>query len=146
MLKKIKSIFFSRILFSILEEKIKLDIIKYNKNLQNMLSLTLINYKRISGKYIIFEKNEKVKEFIGHDDSLVYEGEYLNGKRHGKGKEYDDFNGRLLFKGEYLNGKRHGKGKEYNDFNSNLKYEGEYLNGKRHGKGKEYNDFNGNLI
>ena len=52
MLKKIKSIFFTRILFSTLEEKIKLDIIKYNKNLQNMLSLTLINYKRVSGKYI----------------------------------------------------------------------------------------------
>ena len=39
----IKSIFFSRILFSNLDEKIKLKVIKYNKKLQNLIGIKLIN-------------------------------------------------------------------------------------------------------
>ena len=139
MLKKIKSIYFSRNLFSILEDKIKLGVVKYNKNFQEILNINLTNYKILSGKYIKFENDGKVKEFNAYNDIMIFEGEYLNGKRHGKGNEYDDFYGYLIYEGEYLNGKRHGKGKEYNDFNGNLIYEGEFLNGKRHGKGIEYN-------
>ena len=107
MLKKIKSIYFLRNLFSSLEESRKLKLIKYNKNFQNMINLTLINFKRLSGKYIIFDNNGKGKEYDGSDDSRIFEGEYLNGKRHGKGKEY--YHTVVLFEGEYLNGKRHGK-------------------------------------
>ena len=93
MLQKIKSTYFSRYLLNMLEETIKLKIIKYNKNFQNMLNLTLINYKRFSGKYIIFDNNGKGKEFDGYSDLLLFEGEYLNGKRHGKGKEYNKCDG-----------------------------------------------------
>ena len=150
-------------IFSKIGEKKKLNLIKFNKSLQNKLCINLINYKFMSGKYKIFENNEKGKEYDGFSGILLFEGEYLNGKRNGKGKEYNDvgklvfegeyLNGKkwkgkgkeyhdigiLLFEGEYLNGQRNGKGKEY-DWNGVLRFEGEYLNGRRSGKGKEYND------
>ena len=88
LLDNIKSIFFSRILFSHLIEKIKLKLIKYNKKLQNKIDIKLINYKFYSGKYIVYETNIKGKEYDGESDNLLFEGGYLNGKRNGKGKEY----------------------------------------------------------
>ena len=45
MLKNIKSDHFIKILFSFLFEKDKLEIIKYNKSLQNILDINIINYK-----------------------------------------------------------------------------------------------------
>ena len=99
MLKNSKSIYFIKRLFTFVDEKNKLDIIKYNKNMQNILDISLINYKFFSDRYIIFEKNGKAKEYDKNDDSLVFEGEYLNGKRNGKGKEYNKY-GELRFEGE----------------------------------------------
>ena len=135
MLKNSKSIYFIKRLFTFVDEKDKLDIIKYNKNMQNILDINLINYKFFSDRYIIFEKNGKGKEY-NKSDTLVFEGEYLNGKRNGKGKEYY-FDGRIRFEGEYLNGKKNGKGKIYN-YNGRIIFEGEYKNGEKNGKGKEY--------
>ena len=129
MIGKIKSIYFSRMIFSYLREKLKLDLIKYNKNLQKEVGVNLLNYKIFSGRYIIFGEDGKGKEYNAYNDNLIFEGEYLNGKRHGKGKEYNDY-GKLIFEGEYLNGKKwNGKGKEYDDIGY-VKFEGEYLNGK----------------
>ena len=108
----------------------------YNKILQSNLGKSLINYKILSGKYIIYETNTRAKIYNAYNDEIIYEGEYLNGRKNGKGKEYYD-NSVLKFEGGYLNNKRNGKGKEYYD-NGVLKFEGEYLNGKRNGKGKEY--------
>ena len=45
LLDNAKSTFFSRILFSYLDEKIKLKVIKYNKKLQEKIHNKLINYK-----------------------------------------------------------------------------------------------------
>ena len=147
MLENSKSIYFIKKLFTFVDEKTKLDIIKYNKNMQNIMDINLINYKFYSKKYIIYEENGKGKEYNGYDDSLKFEGEYLNGKRNGKGKEYD-WDGQLKFEGEYLNGEKwngngynnnkiiyslkDGKGfiKEYYD-SIILEFEGEYLNGER---------------
>ena len=137
MLENSKSIYFIKKLFTFVDEKTKLDIIKYNKNMQNIMDINLTNYKFYSKKYIIYEENGKIKEYEGYNDSSIYEGEYLNGKRNGRGKEYY-YDGTLLFEGEYLNGKKHGKGKEYY-YKGTLRYEGEYLNGEKNGKGKEYN-------
>ena len=114
MLKHFKISYFLRVLFSCIDEKQKLKLIKYNKNLQNITEIKLINYKFYSGKYIIYETKNKGKEYNGYNDELLFEGEYLNGKRNGKGREYDN-NGNIKFEGEYLNGKRNGKGKEYYD-------------------------------
>ena len=132
-------------IFTYLDEKTKLKLIKYNNNLKSKIDYTLLHYKFYSGKYIIYEKDWIGKEFSGKDDKLLYEGEYLNGERNGRGKEYYS-DGILKFEGEYANGKRNGKGKEYNNSNGKLEFEGEYLNGKRNGKGKEYYNDNGKLM
>ena len=157
MLDRIKCSFFQKTLLNHLDEKRKLEIVKYNKSLQKQIGVKLINYKLFKGIYIIYETKEKAREY-DFDNDLIYEGEYLNGKRHGKGKEYY-CNGSLLYEGEYLNGKKHGKGKEYlpetpiplsefkyfkNGKENNLIFEGEYLNGKKW-NGDGY-DFNGDKI
>ena len=138
MLDNIKSLYFLQFVFSNITEKLKLKLIKYNKNFQNKLNISLINYEIFSERYIIFETEKKGKEYNCYYDILLFEGEYLNKKRNGKGREYDAYR-QIIFEGEYLNGKRHGKGKEYSD-NGTLIYDGEYLNGERNGKGKEYNE------
>ena len=129
MLKNIKSSYFKSILFSFIDERQKLKVLKYNKSLQNNINISIINYKFFTGKYIIYDTNRNGKEYNGYDDyekgKLQFEGEYLNGKKHEKIKEYFN-NGDILFEGEYLNGKKHGKGKEYH-LGGKLRFEGEYL-------------------
>jgi len=161
-LKDIKSLYNIKRIFSFLYEKQKLKIILHNKELQKICSIGIENYKKISGKYKIGERNGYGKEYIAN--ILIFEGEYKNGIRNGKGKEYDNngkyyYNGNLIFEGEYSNGKRwngngyningnkefeikHGEGyiKEYYK-NGKLKYEGEYKNGEINGKGKEYDKY-----
>ena len=88
-----------------MKTKKKFKLIKYNKIIKNKLNISLINFKDLSGKYIIFDTNKKRKEYLIHNYSLIFEGEYINGKRNGKGKEYR-INGELEFEGEYLNGKK----------------------------------------
>ena len=80
MLQNSKSIYFIKRLFTFVDEKTKLDIIKYNKNMQNILDISLINYKTFSGRYILYGKNGKGKEY-DYDDKLLFEGEYLNKKK-----------------------------------------------------------------
>ena len=116
LIDNIKSLFFMRILFSYMDEKVKLKVIKYNKNLQNIAEIKLINYKLQSGRYILYESKRKGKEYDSFSDTLIFEGEYLNGERNGRGKEYK--NGQLIFEGDFLNGKRL-KGEIY-DENGNL--------------------------
>ena len=76
----IKSSFILENIFSFMEEKTKLDITKYNKIFQKKLNITVINYKILSQKYIIFEGKGKGKEY-NDDGKLVFEGEYLNRKK-----------------------------------------------------------------
>ena len=142
-LREIKSSYIKNIIISFLNEKQKLEIIKYSKELQKICLIGIEDYKKKSGKYKIGGKNGKGKEYTINTKKLIFEGEYLNGTRKGYVKEYN-YDGNLIFDGEYLNGTRNGKGKDYYN-NGNLRFEGEYLNGKRNGKGKEYN-YNGNLI
>ena len=144
MLENIKSTYFKKIIFSLLDEKTKLKMLRYNKNLQKLCDLEIINYFIFTRKYIIKEANGFSKAYSynpfyedKYEDILIFEGQYLNGLKNGKCKEYDLESGRIQFEGEYLNGKRNGKGKEYYT-DDKLKFEGEYLNGKRNGKGKEY--------
>ena len=121
--------------------KQKLELIKYNKSLQETLNINLFNYKFFSRRYIEYELNGKGKEF-NFDGDLLFEGEYLNAKRNGKGKEYG-YNGYFLFVGEFLNGKRNGKGNEYY-YDGNLKFEGDFLNNNKY-NGKGYDEY-GNMI
>ena len=62
-LKNIKSKYIMIFIFSHLEEKRKLEIIKYNKNIQNILDIKLINYKFYQGKSLIYELNGNAKEY-----------------------------------------------------------------------------------
>ena len=139
MLKNVKSLYFIQKLFSYICEKNKLKLVKYNKNLQINMNISINNYIHFKCKYIEYETNGKGKEYNRFIIHQIFEGEYLNGERNGKGKEYYN-DGKLKFEGEYLNGERNGKGKKYNR-DSGLIFVGEYLKGKKHGKGKEYDDF-----
>ena len=84
--------------FSFLNEKPKLNMIIYNKELQNILLIDIEDYKIISGKYVIGEKNGKGREYILNTNRLIFEGEYLNRKKNGEGKEYF-YDGKLRFEG-----------------------------------------------
>ena len=138
MLKGVKSAFIIKKIFYHVDYTTKILLVVYNKILHNILNISITDIRRLSGRYIIGERNGKGKEYKSYNEQLIFEGEYLNWKRNGKGKEYDE-NNILIFEGEYLKGKRNGKGKENNQDNL-LIFEGDYLNGERNGKGKEYND------
>jgi len=143
-IKNIKNSFIKKDIFSFLNDKQQLNMIIYNKELQKMLSFDIKDYKNVSDKYKIGEKNGKGKEYLIDTNDLVFEGEYLNGKKNGKGKEYY-IGGKLEFEGEYLNGKRNSKGEEYH-INGKKIFEGEYSEGERNGKGKEFDYRNGEII
>ena len=129
--------FFAKKLFSNLIEKRQLQMIKYNKKLQNLFNKSLINYKLFSQKHIIYEENNQIKIYNCMNGSLLFEGGFINGKKNGKGKEYN-YNGKIEFEGEYLNGKINGKGKKYY-FDGQIEFESEYLNGNYwNGKLYEY--------
>ena len=53
MLENIKSSYFIKKLFSYVDEKEKLEVVKYNKSLQKNIDISIINYKYFRGKYII---------------------------------------------------------------------------------------------
>ena len=72
MLKTIKSSYFINIIFSYIDERQKLKIIKSNKSLQKNMNISLINYKLFTGKYIIYEWNRFGKEYNSFNDNLVY--------------------------------------------------------------------------
>ena len=120
MLDNIKATFFLKVIFSCIEKRRKLDIVKYNKNLQNKLYLNIRHYQVFSGRYIIYESKGIGKEYNAYTNELLYEGEYSDWKRNGKGKEY--YNCELIYEGEYKNRKQNAKGKRY--INNKLSYEG----------------------
>ena len=122
MLDIIKYLFFTKILFSMQAEKNKLKLVKYNKSLQEIMDISLINYKIYSGRFIEYETKNKGEEYDAYTNKLIFSGHYLNGERNGNGKEYYK-DGKIKFEGEFSNGKRHGKGKEYYGYGQ-LKFEG----------------------
>ena len=134
--RDIKNFYNINKIFSFLDNKEKLKMIIYNKKLQKKFGVSIQDYKDLSGRYKIGEKNGKGKEYSLNTNNLIFVGEYLNGKRNGKGNEYYD-KSKLIFEGEYIGGKRNGKGKEFY-LNGVLKYEGKYLNGEKW-DGKGYN-------
>ena len=133
MFKNVKSYFILKYFFSFISDKRDLEIVKYYKNAQKRLEISITNYKLFAGKYIKLGKHGTGKEYSIYTNKIIFEGQYSNGKRNGKGKEYTKY-GKLIFDGEYLNGKRNGKGKECNGshdvlfsglFKSNKRWEGE---------------------
>ena len=82
-MKKIKSVFFIKKIFSYISETNLLNLIAYNRALQKNLDKSLLNYKLKSGKYIINQTNNKAKIYSSYNDKLIIECEYLNGKKNG---------------------------------------------------------------
>ena len=141
MLKNIKSKYIVKIIFSYTNEGPKLKLIGYNKGFQNILDLSIINYKHFTGKYLIVS-NGIGKEYYGYNNQIAFEGEYSNGKRNGKRKEFN-YIGKLKFedkffinnKTTYLSKNFCGEVKEYYK-DGKLKFEGKYLKGRKlDGKG-----------
>ena len=130
MLDKVKSSYFAKVIFSFINDKRQLELVKHSKYMQKKLNINIINYKVFYGKFIRYGINGKMREYLCYNQKMIFEGEYLGNKRNGYGKEYDFENGSLIFEGEYSNGKRNGKGKEYYA-NGNILFEGEYKNGKK---------------
>ena len=56
MLNKIRSIYFIRVILSHLEENVKLDLIKYNKDFKNKLKIDIENYITFNNRYIMKQK------------------------------------------------------------------------------------------
>ena len=147
----IKSNYILKNIFLLLFPDKKLLIIKYNKEIQKKLGITLEDYKKECQYNVLIEKEKGlIKKYIKDSNILIFEGEYKEDKITGKGKEYSII-GELIFEGEYKDGiKINGKGyddegneimiiengipKEYFD-NGKLQFKGEYYKGKRwHGK------------
>jgi len=63
MLENVKSSYITKIVFSFVDEKQKLKLIKCNKSLQQKIDISIINYIHFKGRYIIYESNGKGKEY-----------------------------------------------------------------------------------
>ena len=162
MLKKIKSTFILKSIFLYIEDKRKLNFIKYNKNMQRKLKFNLVDYQRYSG-LLKLEEDNKIKIYNNYTHKKLFEGYFGNGKRNGIGKEYneegnvifdgeykenqkwkgyekvyDEDTGNLILFCEYKDGKKEGKIEEYDKITGKLLFKGNYLNGKRNGEGEEY--------
>ena len=132
-------------MFLYIDEKRKLNFIKYNKKLQKKFGLTLIDYKRFSG-LLKLKIHEKTEIYNDYTHSLLFEGFYVNEKKNGKGVEYNE-RGNVIFEGEYIdNQKWNGFEKEYDEDTGNLILICEYKNGKKEGKREEYDKYTGQLL
>ena len=81
MLENIKSSFFMKIIFFHIEERRKLNLVRHNKSIQKILDIAMINYKLLSGKYIIFENKRFGREYESYQNQLIYEGGYFRGEK-----------------------------------------------------------------
>ena len=104
MLENIKSSHIFQKVFTYINEKMKLKLVKYNKRISNKLYIGLINYQTFQSKYIVYEENEKGKEYNIFTNELIFEGNYKNKIKNGHGKEY--YYDELIFEGEFLNEKK----------------------------------------
>jgi len=89
MLKRIKSSVIFNKLFEYVNEDRKLKLARYNKRIQKIFRINIIDYMRLSEKIIFGDINGIGEECNGYNLRKIYEGEFLKGKRNGKGKEYD---------------------------------------------------------
>ena len=68
MIKNVKSSFIIKKIFLCMNETTKLKLIKYTKDLQKINNISIINYKFLKGRYIIYESKKKGKEYNGYID------------------------------------------------------------------------------
>ena len=112
MINNVKSSYILKKIINILEERKKLLLFTYNKNIQNKLNINIIDYIMFSKILKIALRNGKGKEYSAINKILQFSGEYKNGKRNGIGTCFY-LNGEVSFKGNYKDGIRNGKGIDY---------------------------------
>ena len=103
MLDIIKSRYILKLIFLNICNETKLKLIMKNKKLIDKLNVNLLDYKLLSGKYLIGKRNGRGKEYNSYNAQLIFKGEYIDGKRFGYGKEYK-YN-KIIFEGKYNNNK-----------------------------------------
>ena len=64
MVERIKSRYILKKIFSNIIQETKLNLVKYNNKIKNILNIDMIDYKYLSGKYFIGKKNGKGKQYI----------------------------------------------------------------------------------
>jgi len=94
MWRKIRSNYLLKEILIYIGDERKLNLMKYNKKLQAIAGLNLIDFRKFSGKYIK-ENCGKIEIYNSYNDRLIFEGEYFNGIRNRKGKEYNE-EGKLI--------------------------------------------------
>ena len=85
-INRINNFYNTKEILSFLEPWKKLDIIIYNRKLQEKIKVNIEDYKRLSGKFKKGEKNGKGCIYILNTDILIFEGEFINGKKMEKEK------------------------------------------------------------
>ena len=88
MWRNIRSNYLLKEILANIGDKRKLNLIKYNKKIQEIAGLNLIDFRRFSGRYIK-EEFGTIKVYNSYNNHLIFEGQYSNGKRNGKGEEYN---------------------------------------------------------
>ena len=82
MLRKIKSVFILKKVFINIDIMRKLTSIIYNKSIQKNLGISILDYRRFSGRYKKVE-NGKIEEYNSLNNELLFQGKYIEGKRNG---------------------------------------------------------------
>ena len=84
----VKSKYIQILIFSFLNEKNKLDLVKYNLKLQKILEININTYKKISQCIKIGKGDGYCRIYDLNTMTLKFEGEYKNGKKMEKEKNF----------------------------------------------------------
>ena len=84
-IENINSQYIIQFIFSYIEKRRELDIIKLNKKLKQKLEVNIEDYKKESKRYKVIGEDGIERVYLLKDNVLIFEGKYLNGKKNGKG-------------------------------------------------------------
>ena len=79
--ENIKSNYIFKKIFSLLYINRNLKIVSYTKKLQNILTINLDLFKKISGKEQYISEDGFIREYYLYTNKLTFEGECLNRKK-----------------------------------------------------------------
>ena len=71
--ESIKSVYILREILSLLNDSNKFEILKYNKKFQKKSEISINDFKKQSGRYVVV-KNGIAKEYILDKNRLIFEG------------------------------------------------------------------------
>ena len=84
-IENINSQYIIQFIFSYIEKRRELDIIKLNKKLKQKLEVNIEDYKKESKRYKVIGEDGIERVYLLKDNVLIFEGKYLNGKKNGTG-------------------------------------------------------------